>query len=162
MRLTISRASCVGAALLLACGEPRSKGAESPGSEADRRGSPECSAGGPSVSINIRGRHGGQGLAADELGTLLAWIGGFAQPCREATPEAPFFTLAIHLDESDQPPTFDLIDRATLPGLAACLDESFAKAPPPPAESMTVAIVIPWGCPTLGAGFQPGYTEPSP
>lgn len=114
----------------------------------------QCVAGGPSVSVNIRGRAGGDDMPSDELGTLLGWIGGFAQPCREATPEATRFTLELQLGAAGEKPTLVLVERDALPGLAACLDDTFAKAPPPPPGPMTVEIVIPWGCPTLGASFQ--------
>jgi hypothetical protein len=170
MSPTILRTACACAALLLGCAESKGKGAEPPGSQGAGAASggsgrdAQCPAGGPSVSLNIRGHAGGDELPSDELGALLGWIGGFAQPCREATPETPHFTLEIQLGESGQPPTLELVDRATLPGLAACIDANFAKAPPPPPPgSMTVEIVIPWGCSTLGPGFQPGKkAEPAP
>jgi hypothetical protein len=162
------RTACAVAALLLvACAEPKRNGTEPPATEGSGSGGSsgsgsQCPAGGPSVSLNVRGHAGGDSLPSDELGALLGWIGGFAQPCREATPEVPHFTLEIQLGESGQPPTLELVDRATVPGLAACIDEQFAKAPPPPPPgSMTVEIVIPWGCPTLGLGFQPAATEPA-
>lgn len=162
MRSAILRAPWVGAVLLLGCGPAQQAESKTPSSSrASTTGNDaQCPAGGPSVSVNIRGRAAGKDLPSDELGVLLGWIGGFVQPCREAAPEAPHFTLEIHLDSSDEP-TLDLIDRAALPGLAACLDDRFSEAPPPPPGAMTVAIVIPWGCPTLGPGFQPGRTEPS-
>lgn len=174
MSPTILRTACACALVLLGCAEPKSGGSKSPAAEGTTSASggsgsnAQCPAGGPSVSLNIRGHAGGDTLPNDELGALLGWIGGFAQPCREATPEAPHFTLAIELGESGQAPTLVLADRDALPGLAACIDESFAKAPPPPPPgSMTVEIVIPWGCSTLGPGFQPSKpsepaAEPTP
>lgn len=133
---------------------PATEGAGSNGSNGSGSAGGQCVAGGPSVSVNIRGWAGGDEMPNDQLGVLLGWIGGFAQPCREATPEAPQFTLEIQIGAAGEKPTLVLEDREALPGLAACIDETFAKAAPPPAGPMTVDIVIPWGCPTLGPNFQ--------
>lgn len=152
-----------GALLWSSCAEPKRDRTEPPSSQATSQtegagGSSsaggQCVAGGPSVSVNIRGRAGGDDMPSDELGALLGWIGGFAQPCRQATPEASRFTLEIQLGAAGEEPTLTLPERDALPGLAACLDDTFAKAPPPPPGPMTVEIVVPWGCPTLGADFQ--------
>jgi hypothetical protein len=158
----ILRAACACTVLLLGCAESKGKGTEPPGSEGSGTaagGSGSCPGGGPSVSLNVRGRASGDDLPNDELGVLLGWIGGFAQPCREAPAEVPHFTLEIQLAEPGLPATFALVERDALPGLAACLADNFAKAPPPPPGPMTVEIVIPWGCPTLGPGFTPGSTK---
>jgi hypothetical protein len=151
-------ALCACALLSTAC-ERKGDHTDPPTSESSASGGSDgsgtqCSAGGPSVSVNILGREAGNDMPSDELGALLGWIGGFAQPCRQAAPEAPRFTLQIELGEGDLPPSLVIGDTDTLPGLTTCLQETFAKAPPPPVRSMTVEIVIPWGCPTLGAGFQ--------
>lgn len=154
-----SRTTLAAALLLTACPGRKHEPTEAPaaagqgGAGSSSAGS-QCVAGGPSVSVNIRGRAGGDEMPSDELGVLLGWIGGFAQPCRQATPEAPQFALEIQLGPEGQPPTLVLAERDALPGLAACLDETFPKAPPPPPGPMTVEIVIPWGCPTLGPNFQ--------
>jgi hypothetical protein len=159
--------TCAGAVLLLACADAKRERTEPPtASTAESSGSgagSQCPPGGPSVSVNIRGREAGNDMPSEELGALLGWIGGFAKPCMEAEPEAPNFTLAIELAESGQAPTLALGDRDALPGLAACLDASFAKAPPPPPPgSMSVDIVIPWGCPTLGPDFRPEKAKAEP
>jgi hypothetical protein len=133
---------------------PATEGTGSTGSGSTTGAGGQCVAGGPSVSIDIRGRAGGDEMPNDELGVLLGWIGGFAQPCRQATPEAPQFTLEIEIGAAGEKPTLVLVDREALPGLAACIDETFAKAAPPPPGPMKVDIVIPWGCPTLGPNFQ--------
>lgn len=159
-----------GALLPPACAEPKRDRTEPPasdtaGSDGSSSAGGQCLPGGPSVSLTIRGRAGGDDLPSDELGAMLGWIGGFAQPCRQATPEASRFTLAIQLGPAGEAPTLALAERDALPGLAACLDDTFAKAPPPPPGPMTVKIVIPWGCPTLGPGFQaedPKTAEPEP
>lgn len=148
-----------GALLSAACAEPKRDRTEPPASQTESAGASggaggQCLPGGPSVSITIRGRSGGDDMPSDELGALLGWIGGFAQPCMKATPEASRFTLEIQLGPAGQAPTLVLVEREALPGLAACLDDTFAKAPSPPPGPMTVKIVIPWGCPTLGPGFQ--------
>jgi hypothetical protein len=163
------------ALLSSSCAEPKRDRTEPPASQTEGGGGSsssgsQCVSGGPSVSVNIRGRAGGDDMPSDELGTLLGWIGGFAQPCRQATPEAPRFTLEILLGAAGEKPTLTIPERDALPGLAACLDDTFAKAPPPPPGPMTVEIVVPWGCPTLGANFQPeespkpeaAAAEPSP
>lgn len=160
-----------GALLSSACAEPKRDRTEPPAPQTEAAGSSagssssgsQCLPGGPSVSVNVRGRAGGDDMPSDELGTLLGWIGGFAQPCRQATPEASRFTLEIQLGPAGQAPTLTLVERDALPGLAACIDDTFAKAPPPPPGPMKVEIVIPWGCPTLGPGFQADgpKTEPA-
>lgn len=147
--------------LLLGCAERTSSatapphGNGRPESSSGSSSSSQCPAGGPSVAINVRGYAGGQELPRETLGTVLGWIGGFAQPCREAPAAVPQFTLEVTLPEAGQAPTFELLDRAALPDLAACLDANFAQAPPPPPEPMIVEITIPWGCPTLAPGAAP-------
>ncbi|MCX4239377.1 hypothetical protein [Paraliomyxa miuraensis] len=143
--------------LLLGCAERKAStaGPDSPtqggtASSTSSSSSPQCPSGGPSVSVNVRGYSGGPELPRETLATTLSWIGSFAQPCLEASPEAPQFKLAITIPEAGQAPTFELVDRDSLPGLAACLDEHFASAAAPPPEPMLVEITIPWGCPTLG------------
>lgn len=138
-----------------ACAEPKREPAAPTEPAASGSGaSHQCQPGGPSVDIDIRGREGGGTMPNDELGALLGWIGGFAEPCRKAPPEASQFTLEIEIGAEGQKPTLVLVERDALPGLGACLDDTFAKAPPPPPGPMLVDIVIPWGCPTLGADFQ--------
>ncbi len=162
-----SRTTLAAALLLTACAERKHEPTEAPAS-ASRGGASsstaagQCQPGGPSVDLNIRGRMGGDDMPQEELGTLLGWIGGFAQPCREAPAEVERFTLEIEIGAAGQPPKLVLVERDALPSLAACLDESFAKAPPPPGGPMMVKIVIPWGCSTLGPGYQPETAKTNP
>jgi hypothetical protein len=156
----ILRTACTTALLSLGCAKSTAEATEAPVQDDTGAGSqatasdPSCPAGGPSVSIRVRGHAGGE-LPQDQLGALLEWIGGFTRPCLEQPPEAPDFTMSIDLGEDEQPPTLELVDRETLPGLAACIDAGFADAPPPPPPgSLKVLIVIPWGCPTLAPDFQ--------
>jgi len=139
---------------------PTSEGGGSGGSGGSDQAGSQCVPGGPSVAVNVRDRAAGKDMPSNELGALLAWIGGFAQPCRAAPAEAPHFTLKIELGPAGQPPVLVLVERETLPSLAACLDEGFAKAPAPPANDMKVEIVVPWSCPTLAPGFQADAAEP--
>lgn len=160
---SLTRIACTLALLLAACTKAEREPTTPPSSTATTStaggAGGQCLPGGPSVSVTIRGRAGGDDMPNDELGVLLGWIGGFAQPCREATPEATRFSLEIQLGAAGEEPALVLVERDALPGLAACLDETFAKAPPPPPGPMKVQIVIPWGCSTLGPGFQ---AEPEP
>jgi hypothetical protein len=154
-RTTIALLACM-LPVSLACAERKRDRTEPPAAEGTGSGTSsgsagQCVAGGPSVSMNVRGR---DDMPKDELGILLGWIGGFAEPCRQATPEATQFALEIEIGAAGEKPTMVLEDREALPGLAACIDETFAKAAPPPPGPMTVDIVIPWGCPTLAPDFQ--------
>jgi hypothetical protein len=149
--------------LLLGCA--KSKGdAEPPGAAGTGNGAGgdgSCPENGPTVSVNIRGHAPGE-LPQDQLGALLGWVGDIAQPCREAPAKVPRFTLVIELpeDDSEEPPKLELANAESLPELAACIDEHFAEAPPPPKPwSMNVVIVSPWGCDRLGTDFQ---SEPAP
>lgn len=160
--------ACACALLSPACAKPKdeptppSAGTDASGGSASSPAggsTSTCLPGGPSVAVTVQGRAGGDDLPGDELGALLQWIGGFAQPCRQAPSEAHHFTLELGLGAAGQPPTLALVERASLPSLAACLDDTFAKAPPPPPGPMTVRITIPWGCSTLGPGFQ---ADPAP
>jgi hypothetical protein len=155
--------ACACALLSAACAEPKREPTTPSGQAggASRSTSGECQPGGPSVDIDIRGKAGGT-MPNEELGALLAWIGGFAEPCRKAPAEAPRFTLEIEIGAEGQPPKLLLVEREALPSLEACLDDGFGKAPPPPPGPMMVDIVIPWGCPTLGADFQDRGAETAP
>ena len=161
------RTACA-ALLLVACTEPKRDRTEPPVTDGAGSGSAsgssssgsECVPGGPSVSVNVRDRAAGKDMPSNELGALLAWIGGFAQPCRRTPAEAPQFTLELELGPAGQPPVLSLVEREALPSLAACLEEGFAKAPAPPAHDMKVNIVIPWGCPTLDPNFEPASPQP--
>ncbi|MCA9706629.1 MAG: hypothetical protein KDK70_12320 [Myxococcales bacterium] len=140
---------------------PPDAAAGASGSAASGDGSsPQCLPGGPSVSVNVRRPSGDPSLSRDELGALLAWVGGFVQPCIDAPSQAHHITLVFELGAEGEPPTYELVERETLPTMAACLDEGFAKAPAPPPEAMRASIVVPWGCPTLGPGFV--SREPTP
>lgn len=142
------------------CAEPKSSGSVPPQddgaatSTADRRSTrADCLPGGPSVSVNVSRESGGN-LSREELGALLGWIGGFVQPCIDEPSQAHHFTLVFEIGPPGEAPTLALVEQETLPSMAACLDEGFARAPAPPPEEMRVSIVVPWGCPTLGPGFQ--------
>jgi hypothetical protein len=162
MAATILRIACACAMVLLGCAKSEGDGPAPPAGGGEAGGDVKCPRGGPSVSIDVRGHAGGD-VPQNELGALLGWIGGFAEPCRKLEPEADRFTLFVVLGEEGEAPQLELAERDELPGLAACLDENFAKVPPPPPPgSMNVAIVVPWGCSTLGPGFDPTTAPRAP
>lgn len=147
------RVGCLAALLLTGCAERKAGTASPSGDGATAPSSPsssQCPGGGPSVQVNVRGYAGGSELPSDTLGATLAYVGSFAQPCRELPPKVPQFTLEVTIPEPGATPSFELVDRASLPELAACLDTHFATATAPPPEPMIVEITIPWGCNTLG------------
>jgi hypothetical protein len=139
---------------------PQDEGGGSGGGGSARPSDPNCPAGGPSVSVNVSRESGDRSLSGEQLGALLGWIGGFAQPCIEEPSQAPHITMVFVLGEEGEAPTFEFVEREQLPTMAACLDEGFAAAPAPPPDPMRVSIVVPWGCPTLGPGFQPSGASP--
>ena len=145
--------------VMFGCAERKAADSTPPSGEATTRGSstgtakdPNCPAGGPSVSLNIR-RPGGEHSSQHDQGALLGWIGGFVQPCIDEPSEAPAITLVFHLGEAGEAPVLEFVERESLPTMAACLDEGFAGAGEPPPGPMDVSIVVPWGCPTLPPGY---------
>ncbi|MEM9460670.1 MAG: hypothetical protein AAGF11_41255 [Myxococcota bacterium] len=160
--------ACAGAVLGFGCAEPRSGGSTPPDDQSaavssedkTRSTNPDCAPGGPSVSVNVSRESGDRSISRDDLGVLLGWVGGFVQPCIDEPSQAHHITLVFVFGGQGQAPTFEFVEREQLPTMAACLDEGFAGAPAPPPGAKRVSIVVPWGCPTLGPGYQGGGVGP--